>query len=549
MRRELRRESRKKGRTPDEVLSDAMAQLRADPLRHVMFSYPWDTEQAIQRVRLPEEYRARFPGCEFGPDRWACQLLDELAAEIKERGFDRLMSEFRSGGGDGIPPSVQPIQFATVSGHEIGKSTLVAWLVKFILDTRPFSRGTVTAMTDEQLRTKTWAEVGKWHRLSLTEHWFQYSATRGNMTLVSKSHPEEWRADARRARKESTESFAGQHAPGATSFYIFDEASGIEPELFRVRRGGLSSGEPMIFDFGNGTRSSGEFFDECEGRRPGFIHRSIDSRDVAITNKEFIQGELEDYGGGDEDSDYFRVRWRGMFPKTGLVQFIQTPDVLEAMEREAVEDRMAALVLGVDVARKGADSSVIWPRRGRDARSFEPVVIDGYDQTVVFDKIVEMFNMFRSLGTPPSMIFVDEGNTGGAIVDFLRKAGYPVRGVLFGSTPTDRVHWRYHSDEIWGKLRTAIQEGLRLPARNSRYGERIFTEMTTREYGFAGGTDRLHLETKDMLRARGLPSPDFTDALACTYDSEVNDLPTPYRNQGQQVESDWDPFAPLDKES
>lgn len=530
-------------RSPEEVLCDEVGKFYRDPLGYVMFAFPWDTESAISIVRLAAgvdgmlsdddlarqaAYRARFPSCEHGPDLWACDFLDELGREIRRRGFD------------GRTP-VEPIYFATVSGHEIGKSALVAWLTKFILDTRPHSVGSITAVTDEQLRTKTWAEVGKWHKMSLTAHWYDYSSSRGNMALVHKQHPK-WRADARTARKERSESFQGQHSPTATSFFIFDEASGIEPKIFEVREGGLTSGEPMVFDFGNGTQSSGAFYEECVGRlKDRFISRSIDSRTVAITNKEKIARDAEDYG---EDSDFFRVRWRGMFPERGFVQFISTVDVDEAMSRELTQDLQSALVIGVDVARFGDDRSVIWPRRGRDARSFEPVAVKGYDSEEIISKVAEMYNYFVGLGTRPTMIFVDEGNTGGAVVDFLRKMGYPVQGVMFGVPPADRVHYRFLVDELWGRIRAAVRHGLCLPARDSRWGAEIHADLTQREFGFTLGDQRVNLETKAKLKQRGLPSPDFADALAVTYAVEMPDVPvglSPLFRARSDI-NDWNPI-------
>ena len=520
-------------RSADEILSDEIGKFWNDPLGYVMYVFPWDTESAIQLVKLPEKYRARFPGCEHGPDEWACDFLEEWGHEIRARDFD------------GHNP-VGAIKFATVSGHEIGKSTMVAWIVKFILDTRPHSRGSITATTDEQLRTKTWAEVGKWHHLSLTEHWFDYNSSRGNMTLVAQSDPM-WRADARTSRKGGSESFQGQHAPKGTSFYVFDEASGIEEQMvFDVREGGLTSGEPMVFDFGNGTRSSGAFYEECIGTRAGYIVRSIDSRDVAMTNKEAIATFLADRCGGDEDNDRFRVRVRGLFPATGTVQFIPAILATQAQEADDVEDSYHPLVLGVDVARKGMDSSVIYPRRGRDARSFEPTVVPSYDTVDLLREIVRVFNYFASLGTRPAMIFVDEGNTGGAVIDLLRNAGYPVHGVIFGATAHDKIRYRYRVDEIWGKTRDWLEAGGRLPARESVYGDRIWTDATSREFGYGKGGDQMRLETKDELRKRGLPSPDFWDALACTFALEMAHMPDdiPLANQGQ-TDYDYDPYGDI----
>ena len=126
--------------TPDEQLAEDLAGFYADPLGYVMYCFPWDEERAIQVVVLQSPFKERFPGalcktptCPFhekvgdhahGPDVWACEFLDELGEEIKKRGFD---------GANAVPP----IRFSTVSGHDIGKSALTGWLIKFILDPRP----------------------------------------------------------------------------------------------------------------------------------------------------------------------------------------------------------------------------------------------------------------------------------------------------------------------------------------------------------------------------------------------------------------------------
>jgi hypothetical protein len=167
----------------DTQLAAKLAEFYDDPLGYVMFNFPWTTDPSLQLIKLAPKYQERFDS-EYGPDVWQCEFLDELGEEVRKRGFD------------GKTP-VDPIRFSTVSGHEIGKSCLVAWCIKWIMDTRPFAKGSVTAVTDEQLRTKTWAELGKWHKLSMTEHWFRYNSARGNMSLVHHDHPERWRVDAK----------------------------------------------------------------------------------------------------------------------------------------------------------------------------------------------------------------------------------------------------------------------------------------------------------------------------------------------------------------
>lgn len=499
----------------DRKLADALSEFYSDPLGYVMFCFPWDTDKSIQQVPLPEKYRERFPNCEFGPDEWACEFLDNWADEIKQRAFDG-------------QHSVPPIQFSTKSGHGIGKSTLAAWIIKFILDTRPFSKGIVTANTETQLRTKTWAEVGKWHKRSLTKDWFNYSSGRGSMSLIHREYREEWRCDAQTCREENSEAFAGLHAASSTPFYLFDEASNVPDKIFEVREGGTTDGEPMTFDFGNPTRNTGKFFENCEGRfKHRYIVRSIDSRSVHITNKERIAQWIEDYG---IDSDFVKVRVRGLFPSSGSLQFIPTGDVAEAMLRETPEnDKAAPLVIGVDVARYGDDESVIYPRIGRDCRSFAPKPgegrFNGLDTVQLTGKIVETIRYFKNLGRTRYTLFVDGGGIGGGVVDNLRHLGYNPLDVQFGSRPTDRVVYRYKSDEMWGKLRDWIKMGLVLPVLQSQTGTDLQRQLTQREFGYMAGSQQIHLETKadmkERLGSEAGSSPDIADALALTFAQEV----------------------------
>jgi|TARA_Y100000310_G_scaffold345661_1_gene467883 hypothetical protein len=495
---------------PEEKNADAMlaydlAKFYTDPLGYVMYIFPWSDYEPIQVVKLPNEYADRFE-CIYGPDVWACRFLDELGREIKDRGFN------------GREP-VDPIRFVTASGHGIGKSTLSAWLIKFLLDTRPFCKGTVTAVTADQLRTKTWSEVGKWHKLSLTSHWFDYNTGRGAMSLAHKKHKESWRADAQTCREENSEAFAGQHSASSTSFYLFDEASGIPEKIYEVREGGLTDGEPMVFDFGNPTRNSGRFYENCEGRyKHRFIVRKIDSRNVAITNKKVAAEMIEDYG---EDSDIVRVRVKGEFPAASSAQFISGVDVDDAMSRQLGGHGDAPLILGVDVARQGDDESVIYPRCGNDARSFPIKRYSGLDGIQLAGKIIEQYNDYNGQGFEVH-IFIDAGGGyGGSPLDHLRFLGYGPLDVFPGRKANKEQVYRYKSDELWGDMKDSIKSGLCLPEKGSQIGPEIRDQLTMREFGYTISGSKICLEPKSKMKDRGLASPDIIDALAITYAEEL----------------------------
>ena len=517
----------KEKRKPDEELADFLASCYADPLKYVMGCFPWTTEPSIQLVELPKKYRRRFDSL-YGPDLWACEFLDELGAEIRKRKFDGIHA-------------VDPILCSTSSGHGIGKSVLVAWLIKFIADTRPYSRGIVTATTAEQLKTKTWAELGKWHRLSLTAEWFKYNAGRGSMMLTHNTYPEQWRCDAQTCREENAEAFQGLHAANSTAYFIFDEASGVPDKIFDAREGGSTDGEPMVFDFGNPTRNSGRFFENTVGRfKHRYKTRQIDSRTVAITNKQRIDQWISDYG---VESDFVKVRVRGVFPASGDWQFISSAEVEEAMRRPLTEDKYAPLVIGVDVARQGSNESVIYIRRGRDARSFPPRRYMGLDTVQLTGKVIEVIREFRQLGLNYAGLFVDGTGIGGGVVDQLHHLGYPVYEVHFGNKAIDYKTYKARGDEIWGAVRDSLKAGLCLPPLTTQEGPILQRQLTQREYGYTG-SNQIKLESKDDMELRGVESPDIADSLALTYAQEVAPVKTVpgMANQAKQAEAEYNPL-------
>jgi hypothetical protein len=184
-----------------------VAQFYSDPLGFVKYAFPWGQRGALEGYS--------------GPDTWQKEALLELGAEVQRRNFDGVTT-------------VAPIRMAVSSGHGIGKSTFVAWIVAWILSTRPDSQGTVTANTFPQLETKTWAAIQRWLKLCVTRDWFQVGSER----IYRIGRKESWFVSALTSREENSESFAGQHAATSTSYYILDEASAIPEIIWEVAEGG-----------------------------------------------------------------------------------------------------------------------------------------------------------------------------------------------------------------------------------------------------------------------------------------------------------------------
>ena len=500
----------------DADLADDMGRLAEYPLEWAMYSFPWDAEPAIQVVELSEKYQKRF-NCKYGLDDWACEFLDSLGEQIRARNFN------------GAVP-VEPIREATCSGHGIGKSQISAILILFILSTRPHSKGIVTANTSAQLRTKTWAEVGKWLKYCITGHWFEFNNSNGNMNIFHKQHKDTWRADGQTCREENSEAFAGLHAATSSPFYLVDEASAVPMKIFEVMEGGLTDGEPMMFLFGNGTRNSGGFFNAFNKLRHRYNCRKVDSRSVKITNKSLINQWIQDYG---EDSDFFRVRVMGEFPRASSMQFISNY-LINILELQEYEYRHSAIVIGVDVARFGDDQSVIVVRKGQQMLSIKK--FRGIDTMALSSQVALVANEIH-----PDMIFVDEGGIGGGVVDRLRQLGFKrLIGVQFGSSATDNVSYFNKRSEMWGLMREWMRSGGRVLE-----DDELKTDLTSIEYGFSA-KDQIQLEKKKDMKRRGLASPDCADALAITFAEPVmphTEQQVRDRYVEQYQEESYDPIA------
>jgi hypothetical protein len=440
------------------------------------------------------------------PDDWQREVLQEI--------------------GDGLTTPDEAVRIAVASGHGVGKSALVAWILLWAMGTREDTRGVVTANTETQLRTKTWAEMAKWLRQWTYREWFDLTST----SLASKvaGHSQTWRLDLVPWSETNAEAFAGLHNQGKRTVVVFDESSAIPDVIWDTTEGALTDRETELLwlAFGNPTRNTGRFR-ECFAR---FAHRwrgrQVDSRSVKITNKAQLQRWVDDYG---EDSDFVRVRVRGVFPRAGSMQFIDGETVEQALRREVVGDVDEPMVIGVDVARFGDDRSVIYPRRGRDARSRPPLVLRGVDTMTLAGKVTEVAARYRA-----DAIFVDEGGVGGGVVDRLRQLGVPhVIGINFAGRPdgwspegTGPLYANKRA-EIWGRMKEWLKAGAVVddPA--------LAQDLTGLEYGY-DSKNAIQLERKDDMKKRGLASPDLGDALALTFAQPVHPA-------GRRRESDLQP--------
>ena len=453
-----------------------------DPLGYVHAAFPWGKGALADAT---------------GPRAWQAKTFERLT--------EHLMDE---------RTRCTPFRDAVASGHGIGKSAEVAMLIKWGLDTRPDTRIIATANTEAQIRNKTWPELIKWHRMSKTRGWFRATAT--SLVSTERGHAETWRADAVTWSAHNTEAFAGLHNLGKRIILIFDEASGIDERVWEVAQGALTDKDTEIIWIarGNPTRNRGAFR-KCFGVHRNLWHtRNIDSRTVEGTNRAYLDELVSAYG---EGSDMARVRVLGQFPSASSLQFIGYDMVQAARVRETSPLASDPVVFGVDCARFGDDDSVLAIRCGRDARSRPWKRWHGADTMQLAGDIAIQAQLWQ-----PQAVFVDGGAMGAGVIDRLRQLGVEnVFEVHFGGKGKDtewaagmRVRTANKRAEMWASMRGWLALGA-IPD-----DQRLADELVGVEYGY-DADQRILLEKKAHLKARGLASPDAADALACTFAGPV----------------------------
>ena len=457
------------------ALASFLGEYAHDPVGFVWAAFPWGEGELEGQT----------------PQEWQLELLEDIKNGLKD--INTVIREVRA------------------SGNGIGKSALVSWLILWSISTFEDTKGVVTANTDTQLRTKTWAELAKWHRLFIGNPLFDYTAT--SLYSSDIKHEKTWRVDAIPWSEQNPEAFAGLHNQGRRILIIFDEASAIADVIWETVEGATTDKDTEIIwcAFGNPTRPSGRFFD-CFNKFRNFWHRKqIDSRTVRISNKQQLNEWVDAWG---IDSDFVKVHVLGEFPSAAANQLISRTLVDEAVKRgktytmEDASDK-EPVIIGCDPAWTGEDSLVVYLRKGNYTKLLWELKSNN-DDTLVAEKLAYFQDEYGM-----SKGFIDQGY-GTGIYSVLRSMGRNDAWQLipFASKPVDEYYANKRA-EMWSDMKKWLQDGGTLENKPE-----IVTDLTGPEAAI-NRRGKLQLESKDDMKRRGLASPNYGDALALTFAQPV----------------------------
>ncbi len=395
-------------------------------------------------------------------------------------------------------------RIAVKSGHGVGKSALLAWIILWWLLTRFPSKVACTAPTSHQLDDVLWGEIAKWYRMLPDGLRVLLTVTSDKVFL--NAAPQESYAVARTARKEKPEAFQGFHS--SNMLFIVDEASGVDPIIFEVGEGAMSTAGAKTLLTGNPTRTSGYFYDVFNKMKKWWVTSTVSCSESSQSTDIYVQQMADKWG---TESNVYAVRVLGEFPKDDDDAVIPRALLHSAVDRDIIIHPSEPVIWGLDVARFGSDKTALCIRKGRsmpnpietwqgkDTMQVAGIIKGKYDKVLRFDT------------ERPIAIMVDSIGIGAGVVDRLREMGLPVRGVnVAESASVDTLYARLR-DELWFRAKDYFEgKDVTMCADDD-----LIEELASVKFAYTS-LGKLKAESKDEMKKRGLPSPDLADAFCLT---------------------------------
>jgi len=330
------------------------------------------------------------------------------------------------------------------------------------------------------------------------------------------------------AGSDNYDSLVGSNPVGV----VFSEYSIANPLAWDyIRPILLENGGWAIFIYTPRGRTHGYKLFQMALKNDAWIAERLTYLDTGVLTEADIESERE--SGMSENK--IAQEYNCDFEAENDDQLIPSTAVVAAQKIPAQSHLDDPMILGVDVARFGDDKSVIYPRRGRDARTMPIEVYSKLDTMQFAAKVAVAIKKYK-----PDGVFIDVGGLGAGVVDRLVQLNFEVIGVNFGGI-ADAYHpggtkTADKRSEMWTAMRDALKSGLAIPA-----DQRLEFELLAPNYTY-DKNNAILLESKKDMKKRGLQSPDIADALALTYAYQV-EARSMQETEEQEADENYDPFG------
>lgn len=391
------------------------------------------------------------------------------------------------------------------SGHGVGKTSVLSWLALWWISTHYHAKVVITAPTAAQLNDALLPEAKAWLKQSPKAFRELFNVKSDRIELIT--DPERNFISAKTSRAEQPDALQGVHADHV--LLICDEASGVPEQVYESAGGSMSAHHATMVLAGNPIRSTGYFYDTFHKLADRWETFHVSCADVPRVAREYIEECRLRYG---EESNTYRVRVLGEFPKGDDDTVIPQELVSDAISRDIEPTQFGPTIWGVDVARFGADASALCKRKGNAIT--EPIRLWRNLDTMQLTGAIKA--EYDSCLEKPTEIFVDAIGLGAGVADRLRELNLPAYAINVSESPAMGHHYLNLRAELWYKAKSWLEgRNVRLPR-----DETLKTELTTLRYTYTS-SGRVKIESKADLKRRGVASPDSADAFVLTFASEA----------------------------
>ena len=365
----------------------------------------------------------------------------------------------------------------------------------------------VTASTDRQVWRQFWAEVK-------TMWYGRQSKLRGRMMekYLEVRKETKWFMVAFSTKDEA--SFEGWH--NENILLIFDEAKGIPDPIWRggerlLRgKGGIKrwliAGTPPMAPIGEFCQVSLD-----PNKAANWNHLTCTGWESDNVSDEACEQARKSYG---EDSPFYQSMVMGQIPELSTSTLISLKDVELASQR--ITSPGGDIEVGIDVARKGLDETVIVIRHGFKT-SFQ--IHSGKDSiTWCVGRVKALLQGYEIKKQIP--IKVDDTGCGGGVTDLLLAEGFMAIPINFGMRAEDPSFYYDWGTEMFAYLANIFEnEPISIP--DDPVLKSQLYQRTMVDYRRKSNNIVLKLLSKEELRKhpdlKGMKSPDRADALALAF--------------------------------
>lgn len=407
-----------------------------------------------------------------------------------------------------LPPAQRKKRIAVKSGQGPGK-TAAACVVASWRCFRAFDGLTViTAPTQRQVRDVFMAELSRIFSRAVPEIQGLVEIDSFKMKIAGRK---DWGIKAVTSNKP--ENVQGYHQTNLT--FVLDEASGVPRPIWDTIKGTLSNHDALLVAIGNPNEIDTAFYD-CFYLNSDMWHTfTWNAEKAPHVDKMNLRRIEKEFG---RESDVYRVRVLGEFPRRDPTSIISAEDLYacagqrsDLLARQKMPNSEVQKAIGIDLARYGADESVIVARRGLSVVKFETFV-----KTEPSDVVRRAFIIQKDFGWPDdqTMYVFDAGGIGQGVAhmfyeNFKQVMEFHSQGKPFEPNFKDRI------SEGWFNLRELVHEhAMWLPS-----DRRLIHQLSTRRYNIKNG--KIEIESKDDYKKRigtdEATSPDRADAMVLAF--------------------------------